>query len=608
MPESAVSESETSEHLRQELEKERGERREAQAVLDALLQATSEDLQRKNRDLMRLNEELDARVQARTADLARAMSRAERADTAKSEFLARMSHEIRTPMNGVLGMLEVLRAGRLDPDQARCVRTAHESALALLRLIDDLLDTSKIEAGMLELEMRDFDLHALLQETRQLWTQEARRKHLTLELEIAAGTPRFVVGDAARLKQVLTNLLSNGLKFTRKGFVRLRAAAAAPAEVTEQGQAEERVLFSVQDTGMGIAAEARGTLFAPFAQADPSISRRFGGTGLGLSICKQLVSMMGGEIAVDSAPGTGTRFSFTLPFLLPAAPARAISPDSAFSSQVSSRYSATVLVADDTDTNREVAAALLALWGCAARFAADGAAALDSVRKHRPDLVLMDCHMPGMDGIMAAREIRSWERESAAPVRLPIIAVSAAVSREEHIRCSEAGMDDFLKKPLGIQGIGQMLARWLPAKATGTVAPAMPAAPAAEPDAPRSFGRAASTFDHAQMEEMRAALGEGFASLVARFEATSREQVRELHVAIRQSDAEKVGRLAHKLKGVSSSLGARGLALLCTRLLTLARSGSLSRMTPLAERLDRELADAIAILRNTTGAASARTP
>ena len=171
-----MTESDTSEHLRQELEKERGERREAQAVLDALLQATSEDLYRKNSDLMRLNEELDARVQARTVDLARAMSRAERADTAKSEFLARMSHEIRTPMNGVLGMLEVLRAGRLDADQARCVRTAHESALALLRLIDDLLDTSKIEAGMLELETLDFDLHALLDETRQLWTQEARRE------------------------------------------------------------------------------------------------------------------------------------------------------------------------------------------------------------------------------------------------------------------------------------------------------------------------------------------------------------------------------------------------------------------------------------------------
>ena len=596
-----MSESETSEHLRQELEKERGERREAQAVLDALLQATSEDLYRKNRDLMRLNEELDARVQARTADLARAMSRAERTDTAKSEFLARMSHEIRTPMNGVLGMLEVLRAGRLDADQARCVRTAHESALALLRLIDDLLDTSKIEAGMLELEMLDFDLHALLDETRQLWTQEAQRKQLTLELEIAGGTPRFVVGDAARLKQVLTNLLSNALKFTEQGCVRLSAAPGAPAGVIEKGQTEEPVVFSVQDTGIGIAAEARATLFTPFIQADRSISRRFGGTGLGLSICRELVRMMGGEIAVDSTLGAGTRFYFTLPFLRATTAARADHcPDAAFSSQVSSQYRATVLVADDTDTNREVAAALLKVWGCTTRFAADGVAALDSVRRHRPDLVLMDCHMPGMDGITAAREIRSWERESAADGRLPIIAVSAAVSREDHLRCNEAGMDDFLAKPLGVQAIGQMLARWIPARATAALAPGIPAAPTAgEPQAARPRGRRAGTFDHAQVQEMRAAVGEAFPDLVARFEATSREQIRELQAAIRQGDAKSVQRIAHRLKGASSSLGATGLALACARLLRFAGRGSLSRAASLAERLDRDLTEATEILGGT---------
>ena len=410
-----------------------------------------------------------------------------------------------------------------------------------------------------------------------------------------------MVGDAARLKQVLTNLLSNALKFTEQGFVRLRAAPGAPAKIIEMGQAEESVVFSVQDTGIGIAADARKTLFAPFTQADRSISRRFGGTGLGLSICKQLVCLMGGDIHVDSTLGTGTRFSFSLPFLRPMTPARADSPVAALSSRVSSQYRATVLVADDTDTNREVAAALLAVWGCTTRFAADGATALDSVRKHRPDLVLMDCHMPGMDGITAAREIRSWESESAATARLPIIAVSAAVSREEHVRCNDAGMDDFLKKPLGIQAIGQMLARWLPARATGTLAPTAP-----EPHAPRSHGRHGSAFDHAQMQEMRAAVGEGFPRLVARFEATSREQVRELYVAIRQSDANRVQRIAHRLKGASSSLGATGLALACARLLRLARSGSLSRATSLAERIDQDLTDAIAILRDTSGATPVR--
>jgi two-component system, sensor histidine kinase len=603
MPETPAPE---IEDLRRELEKERSDRREAQAVLDAVLQATSEDLIRKNRDLVRLNDELDARVRARTADLARAMSQAERADAAKSDFLARMSHEIRTPMNGVLGMLEVLRAGHLEPDQARCLRTAHESALSLLRLIDDLLDMSKIEAGMLELEMLEFDLHALLHETLQLWTQQAQRRNLTLELEVPADTPRFVMGDAARLRQVLTNLLSNALKFTERGFVRISAVPAGAAGVGEQGQSEMPVHFSVQDSGIGIAPEAQRSLFAPFAQADRSISRRFGGTGLGLAICKQLITMMGGEIGVDSAPGTGTRFSFTLPLLLSATHAKADPPRILSDPRVSHQYAASVLVADDTDTNREVAAALLSVWGCTTRFAADGHAALDSVSAHPPDLVLMDCQMPGMDGIAAAREIRRRERESGAAVRLPIIAVSAAGSREAHERCSEAGMDDFIMKPLGIQAIGRMLERWLPGSAKRSTAAAVEvAAPALGPETSSSCGRAASSFDHAQMQEMRLAAGEGFASLVVRFEAAARTQVGELQAALRRGDVEAVRRLAHKLKGASSSLGAKGLAGLCDQLLRLAQSGSLARSAALAERLDSELAGAIAVLSDIPGAAPA---
>jgi signal transduction histidine kinase/CheY-like chemotaxis protein/HPt (histidine-containing phosphotransfer) domain-containing protein len=605
-----VSEPETIEHLRQALEQERSGRRETEAVLDAMLQATSEDLHRKNRDLIRLNVELEGRVRARTAELARAMSRAERADEAKSAFLALISHEIRTPMNGVLGMLEVLRAGRLDPEQARCLRTAHQSALSLLRMIDDLLDLSKIEAGMLELEALDFDLPALLRDTIQLWTAEARRRHLALELLAAPDIPRFVTGDPTRLRQVLSNLLSNALKFTAHGAVRVRVETSEEPADPEQGRSEIALSFTVSDTGMGIAPDARELLFTPFAQADGSIGRRFGGTGLGLAICKQLVTMMGGEITVDSAPGAGSRFTFTLPFAAAAAPASAAAAERSGRARASRRYSAAVLVADDNPVNREVAGALLAAWGCVVSFAADGQGALDSVRGHRPDIVLMDCQMPQLDGLAATREIRAWERTSGQPRRLPIIGVSAAVAREQRARAGEAGMDDLIEKPLGMQAVGRMLEQWAPASARAAPEAPAPARPATSKDDGRARGERlrASAFDEAQVAEMRAAAGAEFAGLVARFEVSAREQILEVRAAIDRGDAQGVLRPAHKLKGAASSLGARRLARTCARLLRLARTGSLPEAARIAQRLQRELAGTCAHLREAAGAVAPDEP
>jgi signal transduction histidine kinase/CheY-like chemotaxis protein len=584
MPAIPASESPSVEHLRQELDRERCARRETEAVLDAVLQATSEDLHRKNRDLMRLNDELEARVHARTAQLARAMSRAERADEAKSAFLALISHEIRTPMNGVLGMLEVLRAGRLDPDQARCLRTAHESALSLLRMIDDLLDLSKIEAGMLELESLDFDLHALLHDAIRLWSQEAQRRQLTLELEVAAAVPRFVTGDPTRLRQVLSNLLSNALKFTHRGAVHLTVAAGAAPAGGERSPSEAWLSFTVRDTGMGIDPQALNQLFAPFAQADGSIGRRFGGTGLGLAICRQLVTLMGGEITVTSEPGAGSRFVFTLPLAAAAAaPSESAERPAA---PAASRYSATVLVADDNEINREVAAALLTAWGCNVRFAVDGRDALESVREQCPDIVLMDCHMPGLDGLAAAGEIRAWERVSGAARRLPIVGVSASLSGEQRARAGAAGMDDCLEKPLGIEAMGRMLERWVPAALAAGIE---------EREPPRQPGPAGA-FDAAQMAEMRAATGAGFAALVARFERNARAQTGAIRAALERGDARGVQRPAHQLKGASSSLGARRLADLCGQLLQLAREESLAPAARLADRLEAELAEADAFL------------
>jgi len=566
----AGSESPELRHLRGELERERNSRREAQAVLDAVLEATSQDLLEKNQELGRLNAELEARVRARTSELAHAVAAAERADAAKSEFLARMSHEIRTPMNGVLGMLDVLRSGVRDPRHAAYAETAHASAASLLSIIDDILDFSKIEAGKLELETLDFDLHALVRRVMLLWTPEARRRRLTLELVIADDVPRAVAGDPSRLTQVLGNLVSNALKFTARGFVRVRleretrTAPGIPVRVT------------VEDSGIGIPREAQSTLFSAFTQAETSTSRRYGGSGLGLAICKQLLAMMGSEIVVTSEPGRGSCFSFTLPF---AAATRAIEEtdgSNGTDTQPSRKFNVPVLVVDDNEVNREVAGVVLEAWGCQPVFACDGRQALERLRDSQPALVLMDCHMPELDGFECAREIRLRERATPAS-HLPIIGVSASTSREERARGSASGMDEFLPKPISLAAIGALLQRWV-----RNAAPAMPSS--ADGAARRPPDAAADTLlDLAHLTEMRSVAGADFPRLVARFEESSHEQLEAMRASLGRGDAVTLQRLAHKLKGAASSLGAATVARLCAQLEQRSRSGETLTAADLAQ-------------------------
>ncbi|ARJ67802.1 hybrid sensor histidine kinase/response regulator [Magnetospirillum sp. ME-1] len=361
--------------------------------------------------------------------LIHAKDKAEEMARVKANFLATMSHEIRTPMNGVLGMLHLLTGSPLTPEQKDHLETAQSSARALLAIINDILDFSKLEAGQMKLEAAQFDLVRLLDEMMALMRGAAVDKGLTLRCAVGEGVPRHMVGDPTRLRQVLTNLIGNAVKFTEKGGVVVSV------------EAESNILrFEVMDTGIGIEPSAAPALFAEFVQADSSISRRFGGTGLGLSICKRLVEMMGGEIGFDSLPGEGTTFHFTLPLAVAAERSSQTAEG-----EDSHLPSLAVLVAEDNPVNQKLATTLLKRWGHRVTLAHNGAEAIAALARQPFDVVLMDVHMPGIDGLEATRRIRAMTGPVAA---IPIIAMTADVLDGDALLCLEAGMDDYVSKPV----------------------------------------------------------------------------------------------------------------------------------------------------------------
>ncbi|MBI3155143.1 MAG: response regulator [Burkholderiales bacterium] len=412
-----------------------------------------------NGGIVSISRDVTAR-RAAAAELQRARHAAEAANEAKTRFLATMSHEIRTPLNGVLGMNSLLLATRLDDRQRMYAQTIHRSGEALLAIINDILDISRLEAGRVTLEPAPFDPRTLVDEVATLLRPRAAEKGVTLVAVHGTGVPARLLGDAGRIRQILVNLAGNAVKFTDQGRIEL----ASDARTRDDGRVDW--LLAVRDTGIGIAPDALPTLFDRFTQADSGIARQFGGSGLGLAISRELAGLMGGTIEVDSRPGDGSEFRVSLPLPLAADPADPAAAPSATAAETqpggpgagtASGHTRRlrVLVAEDNPVNQMLLAAMLDQLGHAAEVVGDGRAALQRVQQQHYDLVLMDIQMPELDGVAAARAIR---RLSGAAGSVPIVAVSANVLAEQRAGYRDAGMNDLVTKPIDMARLAEAIA------------------------------------------------------------------------------------------------------------------------------------------------------
>ena len=531
-----------------------------------------------------LRRDLERRVEERTAELshanlqlqARTLQLAE-ASHAKSQFLANVSHEIRTPMNGIVGMARLLQESQLTARQREYAEIIVGSARALLRIIDDILDSSKIEAGVFELDAVDFDLRRVVDDVVRLLAPEASGKGITLSATVDPAVPDAVRGDPGRLRQALLNLVGNAVKFTERGAVTVRAEAVSSVDHSHV------VRFEVRDTGIGISAAARERLFRPFSQGDSSTTRRFGGTGLGLAISRRLVEMMGGRIEVSSEEGTGSTFSFTVALQRAdaGAVARAIADaaSAALLPEVSRPQAprrGRVLIAEDNAVNQKVTVQMLERLGFAAELVGTGQEAAAAASRDRYDAILMDGQMPGMDGYEATARIRAFE----GPVRhTPIIALTAGAMRGDRERCLAAGMDDYIPKPMSPEQLEAVLQRWIPQAGRPSDRP-----PSSAPVSP-----ADGTIDWTMVTDLLAMTPPDFvADLLRLFFRDAAQALTDLRIAWREEDRATWSQIAHKLRGSCATLGARSMMEICAQMEDLDQADMMQSGERMLEALEGE--------------------
>ena len=523
--------------------------------------------------------ELDLKQQAR--DLTEARTAAESASMAKSQFLSTMSHEIRTPLNGVLGMSELLQHTQLDVEQTRYADAIASAGRALHDLLSDVLDLAKIEEGKVQLERVDFEPLKTLFDIAQVYRELASTHGVLFTTAIEPGIELRVQGDPTRFRQVVSNLVGNAVKFTEKGTVELACRLLERSDA--QGQTWLRV--SVQDTGVGIAAEEIPRLFQPFVQADSSTTRKFGGTGLGLVICKYLVELMGGKIHVESALGQGSQFWFDLPFGLPSGDA----PAGRHEIADKRLERAHVLVAEDNPINQQVVGALLRHLGVTVTVVENGDLAVKAVQREAFDLVLMDCQMPVQDGFEATARIRSLPEPLCS---VPIVALTANALAGDQRRCLEAGMDDYVPKPVTGVKLADVLRRHLgmlradvrpkdQSRSDGSHRVGPPATAAQELPSfdPTVIASLPMIADGSQPE---------FADeMLSLFEHTCAQSLKEMDASLRAGQLQALQRLLHTQKSSSAQVGASELSALFTQ-----RERELRAGTPMQVEWSQQFDDA----------------